>query len=76
MRLPGAKKERSPMPFGATNSASVSPPDKRTHLTPHNETTCASDTTIIASSTPSHDRDVNALTDDEVRERFKSVMVC
>ncbi|CAF1000284.1 unnamed protein product [Rotaria sordida] len=74
-----AGKSRAPLPFGMNsgNNASSSN-NKGNHLNAPNESTFilygASDSTIVSSSTTSNDLDVSTLNDDEVRERFKSVM--
>ncbi|CAF0794794.1 unnamed protein product [Rotaria sp. Silwood1] len=73
-----AGKSRAPLPFGMNSGNNVSNSNKGSHLNVPNESAStffgASDSTIVSSSTTSNDFDVSTLNDDEVRERFKSVM--
>lgn len=74
-------KTRSPLPFGMNfGNNDASDPSKGNQLNVPNDTTFVSyspseTTTASQFSSASQDLDVSTLNDDEVRERFKAVMV-
>jgi len=73
-------KSRAPIPFDTTPDNTASSSDKGQHLTSANNSTLTTYpvsefNTSSSFTTTTNDLDVTALTDDQVRERFKSVMV-
>lgn len=79
MRISSGK-SRNPLPFDTNVDQGASSSSKSNHLTTTHDSTftsyTASELAPVSSSAAANDLDVTALTDDEVRERFKSVMVC
>ena len=78
MRISSGK-SRAPLPFDTSSDTTASSSSKGHHPTFTNDSTFTtygiSELTPVSSSTITSDLDVTTLTDDEVRERFKSVMV-
>jgi len=79
MRISSGK-PRAPIPFDISPDNTGSSSYKEHHLTSANDSTLTTYTVSEFTSgssftTTGNDLDVTALTDDEVRERFKSVMV-
>lgn len=76
-------KSRTPLPPDMTADNTASGASKGNHSSSFHDSTFTSygaseltPVTSASSAATASDLDVNALTDDELRERFKSVMVC
>ncbi|CAF3987682.1 unnamed protein product [Adineta steineri] len=77
MRISSGK-SRAPIPFETSSDHTASSSHRGNHLTASSDSSFttygASELTPVSSTTTTNDLDVTSLTDDEVRERFKSVM--